>query len=184
MAFMEPYCHQAEIVSVPGSSPGCAAEACPGAGRRLEGSGGVGGGWEKREAVGPARAPGHLAPGPLVTCVLGPRLELRKSLRNPRGSLRWLTSGVSWDCQAPMARAPGPLNASAPSEERGLLTPAWPQAGHPAIPQKGHYRKCPPGSLQTVVSCFPWAQPKMADREAPPRWAVWAWGCLLCPQGP
>lgn len=39
-------------------------------------------------------------------------------------------------------------------------------------------------SLWTGVSCFPWAHPKMADGEAPPPWAVWSWGCLLCPQGP
>lgn len=187
MAFVEPYCHQAEIVSVPGSSPGCAAEACPGAGRRLEGSGG--GWWRlgKEGSGGSCACPWTPGSGPsrhlCAGSPIGAEEVTQKPQRQPEmadlGSFLGLPSA-----NGPGPRAPGPLNASAPSEERGLLTPAWPQAGHPAIPQKGHYRKCPPGSLQTVVSCFPWAQPKMADREAPPRWAVWAWGCLLCPQGP
>lgn len=102
----------------------------------------------KREKVGPVPAPGHLAPGRLFTCVVDPRLELRKSLRNPRGSRRWLTRAVAWVCQAPKASAPEPRKASAPSEERGLLTPAWPQAGHP--------RYSPERTPEEMPPPFPW----------------------------
>lgn len=65
-------------------------------------------------------------------------LQLGKVLRNSRGSLTWRLLGVAWVCQVYMAPPLEPLSASASSEERGLLSPAWPQTGHPGTPIKGH----------------------------------------------
>lgn len=117
MAYVEPYCHQAEIVSVQRSRLGSSGEESPGVEEELA-WGGWGENWAEREgeAVGPVL--GHLDTWLLAfaspVCwipdwTLAP--ELRKSFRSPRGSLRWLSPEVAWDCQAPLA---GPGTSKVP----------------------------------------------------------------------
>ena len=118
--------------------------------------GGGGWRWGQREAVGPVHAPGHLAPGPVFPALLllDPRLELRKSLRNPGGSPRWLPGNplhLPRPAPSPLPRScPGPPSTSGPEPRaskrlRSRGGQGWPQAGHPAAPQKGQQKKCPPG---------------------------------------
>lgn len=99
-------------------------------------------------------------------------LQLGKVLRNSRGSLTWRLLEVAWVCQVYMASPLEPLSASASSEERGLLSPAWPQTGTLVLPSKDTRGNAPCLYSQWCVATPEPTQKQLAGKLHP-------LGCLV-----
>lgn len=162
LAFVEPYCHQAEMVSLPGRRLDSPAQESEGAGRRrllcvcvcmVVGRWGL--------AVGPTGSGGSCActwtpgPGSCLPPSAGSETGAEQVTQKPRGG----AGGAARDgClgTSPPPHPPSPLSClglpstSGPEPRtskclRSQGGQGWPQAGHPATPQKGQQRKCLPG---------------------------------------
>lgn len=104
MALMEPYCHQAEMVSVKASYQVSRDGDSHRAGSNWLSGGGAGWGWGGCVVLRVHMGNGLRA---VPSCVLSAGdwtllLQLDKALRNPRGTTRWPPLGVSG------ANGPGP----------------------------------------------------------------------------